>query len=228
MNDGRKKTFLRNLLLLAMAWAAASGTVWAGEKPAKPESAAEPYFIFRKSDKDHGLPAYLNREESAGIFAKVLTLMGEPRLPALAKNPNLVVYRFTIFPAWGNYFSVRVQQEGARFRLWASHFAPRVHALAEHKEAVLSETDSERLCGLIQRLDLFKMLSEGKPMFTDGEVWLVEGVVGGKYNVVEYDSVSGETQKRGLSPLYEFCKFLIANDGLKATPKSFGGELFRR
>ena len=33
------KTILRNLLLLAMAWAVGGVTVWAGEKPATPESA---------------------------------------------------------------------------------------------------------------------------------------------------------------------------------------------
>ncbi len=75
--------------------------------------------------------------------------MDEPRLPALAKNPDVVIYRFTIFPARGHCFCVRVQREGSRFRLWAARFVPGIKAIAEHTELVLSETEFERLHGRI-------------------------------------------------------------------------------
>ncbi|MCX6907809.1 MAG: hypothetical protein NTY01_07180 [Verrucomicrobia bacterium] len=217
----------RNLLLLAMAWAVAGVTVWAGEKPATATCAEEPYFIFSKSGKEPGLPAYYNHDQIGGGLARALAFLGEPRLPVLAKNPTLMVYRFTLFPARGDYFCVRIQKEGRRFRLWASHFVPGVcRKLVEHKEQLLSEADSQKLDELIKTLDFFKLRSEDKPMYLDGHTWLVEGVEGGKYNVIEHSCVNDDAKKRGLMPLYEFCKFLIDKDGLKETPKNMGYEIF--
>ncbi|MCX6900687.1 MAG: hypothetical protein NT105_18560 [Verrucomicrobia bacterium] len=218
------KTISRNLLLVAMAWAVGGVTVWAGEKPTKAESAEEAYFIFRNSVKEPGLPTYIKGD----FYSRTLALMGEPPLPAFAKTPKLVAYRFTIFPAWGNYFCVRVQEEGQCFRLRATHFVPRICKVAESKEHLLSEADSQRLRGFIERLNFFKMLSEEKPMYVDGESWLIESVAGGKYNVIKESCVSDVPEKRGLLPLYEFCKFLIDNDGLKQRPKHGGYEIFRQ
>ena len=72
------------------------------------------------------------------------------------------------------------------------------------------------------------MRSEEKPGYLDGELWLIEGVEGEKYNVIEYSCVDEDSEKHGLLPLYEFCKFLIVNDGLKEIPMNMGYKLFSR
>src|SRR5579872_4684440 len=76
--------------------------------------AGESYFPIKASSHGDGLDARM-----AESYGQSLILMDEPRLPSLAKDKDLVTYRFTILPAWGNAISVRIRQEGRVLRLWA-------------------------------------------------------------------------------------------------------------
>ena len=184
--------------------------------------AEEPYFKVRTSIKDPGIPAYAVEE-----CAKTLAMLNEPRLLPSAGKPRNTVYRLVINAAFGDCFCVRIQQEGEVFRLWSKRIRRGWATVAEREERVLSKLDSKRIQELLAKVDFFKMLSEEKPMSVDGELWLLEGVHDGQYNVVEQLSVGSSTEERNLTVFYEFCKFLIEKDGLKETPKNLGNEIFR-
>ena len=52
-------------------------------------------------------------------YGESLKRMKEPRLPDLAKDVGVDVYRMTILPTWGNSITVRVQKRGMSYSLSA-------------------------------------------------------------------------------------------------------------
>ncbi len=185
--------------------------------------AEESYFKIRASAAEPGIPAY-----AAEGCARVLALLDEPRLPAMAKTPGNTVYRFMICAAFGDCYCVRIQKEGKTFRLWSKHIGLGRVIQRERKELLLSEADSEAIQVLLARLNFFTMLSEERPILTDSECWLLEGVQDGRYNVVQQSSVDYLTEQRHLVAFYKLCKCLIEKGGLKEIPKNSGCDVFRQ
>ena len=190
--------------------------------------AEESYFPIKSLTVDSGLDA-----PAADWYGKILARMAEPKLPDLATNKGLVIYRFTIIPTWGNPVSVRVQQEGKALKLWAKSLSGKRHhdqdKLTEQKERILSEKDSKEFLQTLSALSFFKMPTEEDERGLDGDEWILEGVKEGRYHVVvRWCANSYKTKERGLAGFVKTCEFLMQNAGLSEFPKSKGREIIKR
>ena len=89
----------------------------------------------------------------------------------------------------------------------------------------MSENDSAALEMLIAQLKFFEMPTDVGDLGKDGEEWIIEGVSGGKYHVIERWSASYESQKRGLTAFIGLCRFLIDKSTLSVRPTNKGEKL---
>jgi hypothetical protein len=189
------------------------------------------YFPIRMNSASEGITAF-----EAKWYGKSLARMKEPPLPEAAKDGNLVIFRLTILPTWGNPITVRVQEQTPTYELFARRldgmggYDP--GKLVEAKEVMLSPDDSERFNTLIERLNFYQMPSEevdranGKTIGLDGDEWILEGVSRGRYHVIErWCASSFDVKKRGLRPFLALCKFLLDKSTLKERPKNKGHRL---
>jgi hypothetical protein len=176
--------------------------------------ATESYFPIRQNKGDGGISSF-----KASWYGKSLRRMNEPRLPSLASNKAVLVYRFMALPTWGNPISVRAQKGGQVYSVSSRRLNGQggydPGKLGEQMDITLSESDSKTLERLFAVLNFFQMSTDEEVLGADGTEWILEVVSEGKYHVVnrwcanEYDP-----QKRGLEPFMAFCKFLIERSGL--------------
>jgi hypothetical protein len=156
-----------------------------------------------------------------------LQQMQEPRLAEAGADKNAVVYRISIFPVWGNSIVVRAQKVGAIYKLWGQELSPGKSCgkLVARNEVVLSAVDSKTLDALIAHLNLFQMPAHDRVDGCDGDTWVLEGVLGGQYHVVERWCASHcDCGERGLKPFVALCKFLVEKSH-SHTPTNKGRRL---
>ena len=188
-------------------------------------SAGESYFPIKTKPGDPGLSAF-----EADWYGESLKRMNEPRLPEAAKDGNAVIYRLMILPTWGNPMVVRVQKHGKTYSLAARRLNGQggynPGKLVEQRDIQLSENDSAALEMLIGQLKFFTMPTDDGELGTDGDQWIIEGVSGGKYHVVDRWCASSEgTQKRGLMAFMGLCRFLIDRSTLSVRPTNKSEKL---
>jgi hypothetical protein len=187
--------------------------------------AREPYFPVKNKRGEPGLDRFLT-----SWFGESLYRMEEPRLTHMATNEAAVAYRFTISPTWGNTVSVRIQNEGKVFKLFAKRLDGRggyeLGKLIERKEFVLPERQSAEIFACLESLNFFATTTLKSDGGCDGEYWVLEGVQNGKYHVVARWSADFEAEKRGLTAFVKFCSLLVDCTSLKEGPKNKGHELF--
>jgi len=216
------KTIRRNLLLLAMAASFSFGEensirIWG------PEERVKSYFPIWDSKTKTGL-SDCTAQYGTGLLQRV----GEPCLRTPPKDCKKEVFRFTLLQSRGDHFCVRIDRQGEGFRLWAKRVDVHGRILLEQKERLLGTSETAKTDQLLKAWDFFRMATQDKPVGLDGTSWILEGLREGRYHAIEHWSPDVETKARGLTALYEFCKFLIMNDGLKETPKNMGYEIFRQ
>lgn len=188
--------------------------------------AQEPYFPLKTKSNYEGLAW-----SEAEWYSSQLTAMKEPRLPPLAKDVSNETYRMTFLPSWGDAIAVRVQRHDQAFHL----VAKRLHGqsgfvagkLVETKEIELNAAESHALETLIAKLGFYQMPTDDEIAGNDGEEWIIEGVSGGRYHVVQRWTATYRTNERRLEPFLAFCKFLVNKSALSAPP-SDGGEILLR
>jgi hypothetical protein len=77
-------------------------------------SAQESYFPIITKSAHEGLTA-----SRADWHGKSLERMNEPRLPAIAEDGDVEIYRLMILPTWGNPVVVRAERHGELYSLHA-------------------------------------------------------------------------------------------------------------
>jgi hypothetical protein len=187
--------------------------------------AEESYFPIQTKPGEPGLSAF-----EAKWYGESLKRMKEPRLPEAARDSNAVIYRLMILPTWGNPIVVRVEKHDRTYSLAARRLDGQggynPGKLVEKKDAQLSETDSAALEMLIAQLKFFDMPTDDRTRGCDGDEWIIEGVSGGKYHVVDRWCASSEgTRKRGLMAFMGLCRFLIDKSTLSVRPTNKSEKL---
>jgi hypothetical protein len=170
------------------------------------------------------------KELEAKWYGESLKRMKEPRLPSLAKDVGVDVYRTTILPTWGNSIAVRVQKRGMSYSLSARRLGGQAGydpgQLVETKDIDLNAVDSNTLRTLIQDLGFFDMPSNDEVRGFDGDEWILEGVSGGKYHLVHrWCATSYNPEKRKLTAFLALCKFLVDKSALSQRPANKGHTL---
>ena len=136
------------------------------------------YFPIKTKDGTEGVTAF-----EAQWYGKCLERMNEPRLPELAKDVNVEVYRVTILPTWGNAIAVRVSRRGDSYSLSARRLNGQsgfeAGKLVEKKDIELGAEDSKALGVLLQKLNFFQFSTDDNVIGADGDEWILEGVSGG-------------------------------------------------
>jgi hypothetical protein len=182
--------------------------------------AANSYFPIKTTDGSEGVTAFESK-----WYGMSLKRMKEPRLPELAKDPNVETYRFLILPTWGHSIAVRVQKRGEVYSLSARRLDGDAGydpgKLVESKDFELGPDASRILGELIQDLNFFQMPVEDNVQGMDGDESIIEGVSRGKYHVVQRWCASDyDPQKRGLAPFNALRKFLIDESTLSERPEN--------
>jgi hypothetical protein len=182
----------------------------------------ESYFPVKTKTGEEGLTSF-----EAKWYSESLERMKEPRLPRIARDPSVVVYRFLILPTWGNSIAVRVQKEKGIYTLSARRLDGQAGynpgKLVEQRDIRLSETDSNSLEMLVKNLKFFEMSTDEKVRGHDGDEWILEGVANGKYHVIRrWCASSYDPKKRELTEFIALCKFLINKSTLSDRPKNKG------
>jgi hypothetical protein len=183
------------------------------------------YLPLKKPDGDTGLSAL-----EVQWYSKCLERMKEPRLPEMAKNKKLLVYRFMILPPSGNPIAVRVQKRGEDYLISAKRLNGKggydPGKLVEEKNTILTKADGLALNALLVALRFFEMPTYDGVMQSDGDQWVFEGVSEGRYHVIQRCCASSEKPKaRRLEPFVAVCKFLIDKSNLSERPKEGRYEL---
>ena len=164
-------------------------------------------------------------------YGGALARMNEPRLPDAAKDVTAEVYRMMILPTWGNPIALRVQRHGKTFSLSARRLDGQAGydpgKLVEAKDIDLSADESNELEVLVKNLNFFRLSTDEEGISgKDGEEWVLEGVSQGKYHVAQRWSASWyNPEKRGLTALLSFCKFLLDKSDLSQRPMNKGQKL---
>jgi hypothetical protein len=205
---------VKTILLLFAAWCAAT--------PALTQSS---YFPIRTNAGAEGVTPFESK-----WYGESLQRMGEPRLPTIAQDVSAQVYRFMIFPTWGNTISVRVQRHGELYRLSARRLDGQAGydpgKLVESKDVELNARDSTTLEGLIQNLRFFQLPTDDAVRGNDGDEWVLEGVSDGKYHIVQrWCAAEDNPKKRGLKPFLALSRFLINKSSLSERPRNKGHRL---
>ena len=154
----------------------------------------------------------------------------ELSLSEFGTDSEAEVYRIMIIPTWGNAISIRVQKRDGIYALSARRLGGQagfqVGDLVEQKDFCLTQTDSRVLDDLIQKVNLFGMLSDDGVMGLDGDRWVMEGVSKGRYHFVErWCATDYDPTKRGLLNFDALCKFLVDKSKLSARPTNKGHAL---
>ena len=188
--------------------------------------AVDSYFPIKTKAGSEGVTAL-----EAKWYGEALARMKEPRLPDSAKDVTAEVYRMMILPTWGNPIVVRVQRHGKTFSLSARRLDGQAGydpgKLVEAKNIDLSADESNELEVLVKNLNFFQLSTDEKGISgRDGEEWVLEGVSQGKYHVAQRWSASWyNSEKRGLTALLSFCKFLLDKSDLSQRPMNKGEKL---
>lgn len=185
------------------------------------------YFPVQKSLGEEGVSAF-----EANWYGKSLQRMAEPRLPDLAKDSTMEVYRLMILPTWGNSVVVRVSRHGDTYTLSARRLDGQAGydpgKLVEKKEVELSAEDSAKLRSLIQNIAFFQMPIHDDVQGEDGDETVFEGVMSGKYHVITRWCASEPAyhpDKRGLRHFLDLSKFLLDKAALSEKPRNKGHKL---
>jgi hypothetical protein len=183
------------------------------------------YFPIKTKTESEGVTAF-----EAQWYGKSLQRMNEPSLPKFAEHVNAEVYRALILPTWGNSIAVRVQRHGRLFSLSARRLSGQAATdpgkLAEAKDIELDAEDSRALELLIQNFNLFQFPANDGVHGKDGDEWIIEGVLSGKYHVATRWSASDyDPQKRGLTAFLALCKYLVDKSQLSERPTNKGHNL---
>jgi hypothetical protein len=118
--------------------------------------------------------------------------------------------------------------ESMRSRLGGSMDRPdsKFGNLVEQKDFDLTQTDSAALDDLVQKVNLFGMPFSDTVTGKDGDEWVIEGVLQGKYHFVErWCATSDNPKKRGLAAFNALCKFLVNKSKLSVRPTNKGHAL---
>ena len=163
-------------------------------------------------------------------YGKSLERMNEPRLAETAKDVNAEVYRLMILPTWGNPIAVRVKRHGELYSLSARRLDGQagydLGKLVESKDIELDADDSNALGVLIQNLNFFQLSTDDGVTGCDGDEWIIEGVLHGKYHVAQrWSAATDKPDKRGLKPFLALCKFLVDKSALSERPQNKGHKL---
>jgi hypothetical protein len=122
-------------------------------------------------------------------YSKHLRVMNEPMLYASLPQ-NREVYRFLLLPTWGRPAAVRVQSRPSDgYRLIATvlsgsgGYDPGV--IQERKERSLHEEEWRGLKRLLREADFWEQPTRLQSLGRDGEQWIIEGISGERYHVVD-------------------------------------------
>lgn len=172
---------------------------------------------------------------AARWYASQLRAMKEPSLyerksSAGAESADAggeEIYRITILPTWGNAIAYRVRREKDIYILSSRRLSGQAGyetgKLVESKDVTLSSDDSKELSTLIQKVNFFQMPTREKVRGLDGDEWMMEGTLKGKYHVaVRWCAEDYEPQKRNLTDLLALAKFLTQKSTLSQKPSSKG------
>jgi hypothetical protein len=130
-------------------------------------------------------------------YQNTLSLFKEPQIFPAA-NPDAEVYRILISPTFYHALSIRVERNGKDYGLVAKYTSGQVGydrgTLKGEKKRHLTEKEWRRLLELINRASFWSLPSNDKEpepnergeatICLDNTDWFLEGVSGGKYQVV--------------------------------------------
>lgn len=187
-----------------------------------------PYFPVRgQSGGLEGVSPF-----AAGWYSQSLKRMKEPKLPEFARHSKRTSYRLLILPTWGNPISIRIEEGTNTYSLFSRRLdgdgGYHPGRLIEKADHTLSQTESAELLRLLGNLDFFNLPEDDGVHFCDGEMWILEGVLNGKYHVIERSSPSPSDKERNLEAFFAFCSFLVDNSRLSVRPKNLDYELLPR
>jgi hypothetical protein len=145
-------------------------------------------------------------------YQNTLPLFKEPQIFP-APNPKVEIYRIFISPTFYHALSIRVERDGEGYSLVAKYLSGEVGydwgRLKGEKKRRLNEKEWWKLVDLINRASFWTLPSKDKEsepsekgeatICLDGTGWYLEGVSGGKYQVVDrYCPESREFKAIGL------------------------------
>jgi hypothetical protein len=167
----------------------------APEVPARACEAAADYF---------GGTAIADREDQYGF---VLERFGERPLCTRPGWPR-EVYRLTWLPAWHPVIVVRVERVGTVYRLQAKQS----NEASGDTVLLLSDAEAHDFVNQLAAARFWSLptLDPHAPLGMDGSQWVVEGLVGGRYHVVDRWSPDREYRDGGYRRLGEW---LLARSG---------------
>jgi hypothetical protein len=131
-------------------------------------------------------------------YQRTLSVFREPQIVS-TPNPNAEIYRIFVVPTFYHPLSIRVEKNGNEYILVAKRLSGRGGygwgMLKDEKERKLSEREWRSLLNMLNETPFWSLPTGDKEFEPNekGEVticldstsWILEGVSGGKYHVVE-------------------------------------------
>lgn len=136
-------------------------------------------------------------------YSDALRVMHEPSLLALAKDPDVHVYRFTWLRSFHEPIAIRLRIQGDGSGVLTVKKTSRAQAgeskrLSLDKERQLSKDDVASFLQRITESGFWELPSRDDRIGFDGARWILEGVQGARYHVVDrWSPENGQVRKLG-------------------------------
>lgn len=179
-------------------------------------------------------PTTATNEYANQWYSGVLKSLGEPRLNSRPTSATHEIYRLTIIPTWGNSISIRLTKSNSVYtvasrRLDGEGGTGNPGKLAESRDSMLTDKDSRVFEQLFSAMDIFKMPAVEDYEMNDGDRWILEAFIVGRYHFIDRCCISaGDPKKRGTVPFITLCKFLVERSQLSDPPRELWYELLPR
>lgn len=211
------------VICISISLSLASCALFNPDKFYEPKSADEFYFpalsgeyIKRKNaciqekkfpcnllEPNDSLDEFVNR-----WYSKHLKSLKEPILYKLY-NEDKDIIRFTNLGTWSNPFSYRIENNNGQitgiYNLTDGQGGYKAGNRIEHKEKTLNKDSWEQLLLKINSVGFWKIRTHDPNMILDGEEWILEILIDGKYHVVTRNSPDNYDGKQ----YAELCKLVI-------------------
>ena len=149
-------------------------------------------------------------------YTAQLTALQEPSLLALVKNPTAESYRFLWLRSFHHPFAIRVDIKSDGTSVLTTKLASgaggfRPGTLSQDTSRVLTKEETQKF---LSRLNALKFWSLPNPVNdqkgTDGSQWIVEGVKGGHYHVVDrWTPTTGPVRELGNLFAFDLARLAI-------------------
>jgi hypothetical protein len=151
---------------------------------------------------------------TARWYSKHLRAMNEPSLSVDSKDKTLVAYRFLWLRTFHHPIAIRltIRSDGTGLltgKMTSGHGGYEPGTLSQNNSFEVSKSQIQQFLDLLQKTAFWTLQTENGEVGDDGAVWLLKGVQGGNYHVVDRWSPAKDDFSRVCLYLLELSKISV-------------------